>query len=157
MGKKLSRASRICGTTTKDPIFISEKGGKKEGSYQGVNNEIRWTIFSAAKHGEALYSQQKQDHELTVAQIMSSLMQNWCLGNTTSPFRYDLSQIPHDYTAEVTNRFKGLNLIDRVPEELWVEVYNIVQEVVTKTMPKKKRKGKIYPFEYKVPKNGKER
>ena len=59
-------------------------------------------------------------------------------GKTTRPFRYDLSQIPYDYTAEVRNRFKGLNLVDRLPEELWTEVHNIVQETVTKTIKKKK-------------------
>ena len=58
---------------------------------------------------------------------------------TARPFRYDLNQIPYDYTVEVTNRFKGLDLIDRVPEELWVEVHNIVQEAVIKTIPKKKK------------------
>ena len=61
------------------------------------------------------------------------------VGKTTRPFRYDLNQIPYDYTVEVRNRFKGLDLIDRVPEELWMEVHNIVQEVVTKTIPKKKK------------------
>ena len=61
------------------------------------------------------------------------------VGKTTRPFRYDLNQIPYDYTMEVTNRFKGLNLIDRVPEELWMEVYDIVQEAVIKTIPKKKK------------------
>ena len=55
------------------------------------------------------------------------------------PFRYDLNQIPYDYTVEVTNRFKGLDLIDRVPEELWTEVRDIVQEAVIKTSPKKKK------------------
>ena len=54
-------------------------------------------------------------------------------------FRHDLNQIPYDYTLEVTNRFKGLDLIDRVPEELWTEVGDIVQEVVIKTIPKKKK------------------
>jgi len=54
-------------------------------------------------------------------------------------FRYDLNQIPYDYTVEVMNRFKGLDLVDRVPEELWTEVHNIVQEAVTKTIPKKKK------------------
>ena len=58
---------------------------------------------------------------------------------TTRPFRYDVNQIPYDYTVKVTNRFKGLDLIDRVPEELWAEVHNIVQEPVIKTMPKKKK------------------
>ena len=57
---------------------------------------------------------------------------------TTGPFRYDLNQILYDYTAEVMNRFKGLDLVDKVPEELWMEVCNIVQKAVTKTIPKKK-------------------
>ena len=61
------------------------------------------------------------------------------VGKTTRPFRYDLNQIPYDYTVEVINRFKGLDLIDRVPEELWTEVHNTVQEAVTKTIPKKKK------------------
>ena len=86
-----------------------------------INTKIRLIIFFAAEDGEALYSQQKQDPELTVTQIMNSLLQNSDLkkvGKTTRPFRYDLNQIPHDYTVKVTNRFKGLDLIDRVPEEL---------------------------------------
>ena len=61
------------------------------------------------------------------------------MGKTTRPFRYDLNQIPYEYTVEVTNRFKGLDLIYRVPEELWIEVRNIVQDVVIKTIPKKKK------------------
>ena len=61
------------------------------------------------------------------------------VGKTTRPFRYDLNQIPYDYTVEVTNRFKGLDLIDRVPEELWMEACDIVQEAVIKTIPKKKK------------------
>ena len=61
------------------------------------------------------------------------------VGETTWPFRYDLNQIPYDYTVEVTNRFKILDPIDRVPEELWTEVYNIVQEAVIKTISKKKK------------------
>ena len=60
------------------------------------------------------------------------------VGKTTRSFRYDLNQIPYDYTAEVMNRFKGLDLVDRMPEELWKEVHNIVQEVMTKTIPKRK-------------------
>ena len=55
------------------------------------------------------------------------------------PFRYDINQIPYDYTVEVTNRFKGLDLINKVPEELWMEVHNIVQKAVIKTIPKKKK------------------
>ena len=56
---------------------------------------------------------------------------------TTRPFRYDLNQIPYEYTLEVTNKFKGLDLMDRLPEELWTEVGNTVQETVIKTIPKK--------------------
>ena len=61
------------------------------------------------------------------------------VGKTNRPFRYDLNQIPYDYTVEVRNRFKGLDLIDRVPDELWMEVHDIVQEAVFKTIPKKKQ------------------
>ena len=61
------------------------------------------------------------------------------VGKTTRPFRYDLNKIPYDFTVEMTTRFKGLDLIDRVPEELWAEVCNMVQQVVTKTIPKKKK------------------
>ena len=109
-----------------------------------VNTEIRLIIFFAAKDGEALYSQQKKDQELTVAQIMNSSLQNSDLklkkvGKTTKPLRYDLNQIAYDYTVEVTNSFKGLDLIDRVPEELWTEVCDIVQEAVIKTIPEKKK------------------
>ena len=61
------------------------------------------------------------------------------VGKTTRPFEYDLNQIPYDYTVEVTNRLKRLDLIDRVPEEIWTEVYDVVQEAVIKTIPKKKK------------------
>ena len=67
------------------------------------------------------------------------------VGKTTRPLRYELNLIPYDYTVEVTNRFKGVDLIDRVPEELWTEVHDITQEAVIKTIPKKKKckKGKM--------------
>ena len=79
-----------------------------------VNTKIRLIIFFAAKDGKALYNQQKQDQELTVAQIMNSKFRLKLkkVGKTTRPFRYDLNQIPYDYTVEVTNRFKGLDLIE---------------------------------------------
>ena len=64
------------------------------------------------------------------------------VGKTTRPFRYDLNQIPYNYTVEMTNIFKGLDLMDRVPEELWMEVHDIIQEAGIKTIPKKK-KGKM--------------
>ena len=95
-----------------------------------VDTEIRLIILFAAKHGEALYSQQKQDWELIVAQIMNSLLTNSLklkkVRKTTRPFSYDLNQIPYDYTEDVRNIFKGLDLIDRVPDELWNEVPDIV-------------------------------
>ena len=109
-----------------------------------VNTEIRLIIFFAAKDGEALFSQQKQDQELTVAQIMNSLFAKFRLklskvGKAARPFRYDLNQISNDYTVEVRNRFRGLDLIDTVPEELWTEVPDFVQEAGIKTIPKKKK------------------
>ena len=149
-------------------------------------------MFFAAEDREALYSQQKQDQEQTVAQIMNfccccqvaSVVSNFvqpqrqqptrlhcpwdfpgkatrvgchCLlqdhelliakfrhklkkvEETTRPFRHDLNQILYDYTVKVRNRFKGLDLIDRVPEELWMEVHDIVQEAGIKTIPKIKK------------------
>ena len=108
-----------------------------------VNTKIRLIIFSAAKDGEALYSQQKQDRELTVAQIMNFLLENSDklkkVRKTTRPFRYDLNQIPYNYTLKVGNRFKGLDLIDRVPDELWTEACDIVQETGIKTIPMEKK------------------
>ena len=105
------------------------------------------------------------------------------VGKITRPFRYDLNQIPYDYTMEVTNIFNGLDLTERVPKELWTKVRDIVKEAGIKTIPKKKKpnkakwlseealqiaekrreakgkeeKGKIHPFEFRVPKNSKER
>ena len=78
------------------------------------------------------------DHELLIAKFRIKLKK---VGETSRPFRYDLNQIPYDYTVEVRNRFKGLDLIDRVPEEFWMEIRDIVQETGIKIIPKKK-KGK---------------
>ena len=75
------------------------------------------------------------DHGLLIAKFRLKLKK---VGKTTRPFKYDLNQIPYDYTVNVANRFQGLDLIDRVPEELWMEVCYIVQEAVIKTIPKKK-------------------
>ena len=76
------------------------------------------------------------DLQLLIAKFRLKLKK---VGKATRPFRYDLNQIPYDYTVVVTNRFKGLDLADRVPEELCTEVCNTVQEMVTKTIPKKKK------------------
>ena len=113
-----------------------------------VNTKIRLIIFFAAKDGDALYSQQKtrpgadcgSDHELLIAKFRLKLKK---VRKTTRPFMYDLNQIPYDYTVEVTNRFKALDLIDRVPEELWTEVCDTVQEAGVKTIPKKKKCNKV--------------
>ena len=77
------------------------------------------------------------DQELLIAKFRLKLKK---VGKTTRTFRYDLNQIPYGYTVEVTNRFKGLDLTDRVPEELWTKVHNIVQEAVIETIPKKKKR-----------------
>ena len=76
------------------------------------------------------------DHELLIAKFILKLKKVW---KTTRTFRNDLNKIPYNYIVEVTNKFKGLNLIDGVPEELWMEVHDIVQEAVIKTIPKKKK------------------
>ena len=76
------------------------------------------------------------DHELLIVKFRFKLKK---VGKNTGPFRYDLKQIPYDYTVEVTNRFKGLDLVDRVPEELWMEVHDIVQETGIKTIPMEKK------------------
>ena len=111
-----------------------------------VNTEIRLIIFFAAKDGEALYSQQKEDwqltwlrfrgsdHELLIAKFRVKLKKR---GKTSRPFRYDLNQIPNNYTVDVRNRFRTRS--DRVPDELWMEVHDIVQETGSKTIPKKKK------------------
>ena len=117
-----------------------------------VNTEIRLIIFFAIEYGDALYSQQKQDQELIVAYIIKSLLPNLDLnwrqkGNTfrydtlryVSPLRYDTNQIPYDCTVELRDRFKGLDLIDRVPDELWMEVCDFIQETGIKTILKKKK------------------
>ena len=76
------------------------------------------------------------DHELLIAKFRLQLKK---VGKATRPFRHDLNQIPYDYSVEVTNRFKGLDRIDREPEELWMEVHDIVQEAGIKIIPKKKK------------------
>ena len=93
-----------------------------------VNIKIRLIIFHAAKDGEALYSQQKQDlemigsdNELLTTKMRLKLKK---VGKTTRPLMYDLSQILYDYTVEMMNRFKGLDLADRVPEDLWTKAHN---------------------------------
>ena len=108
-----------------------------------VNIKIRLILFFAAKDGEALQSAKTRpgadcgsDYELLIDKFRLKLKK---VGKTTRPFRYDLNQIPIDYTVEVRNRFRGLDLIDRVPDELWNEVRDIVQETGIKTIPMEKK------------------
>ena len=110
-----------------------------------VNTEIRYHDYILCSQGwrSSIQSAQTRlgadcgsDCELLIAKFRLKLKK---VGKTTRPFRYDLNQIPNDYTVEVTNRFKGLDLVDRVPEELWMEVHDIVQETGIKTIPKKKK------------------
>ena len=130
--KEIEENNRI-GNTREDSIH---------GHHQLVNTEIRLIIFFAGKDGEALYSQKKtrpgadcgSDHELLIAKFRPKLKK---VGKTTRPFRYDLNQIP--YTVEVRNRFKELDLIDRVPDELWTKVHDIVQETGVKTILMEKK------------------
>ena len=110
-----------------------------------VNTEIRYHdyILCSQRWRSSIQSAKTRlgadcgsDCELLIAKFRLKLKK---VGKTTRPFRYDLNQIPNDYTVEVTNRFKGLDLVDRVPEELWMEVHDIVQETGIKTIPKKKK------------------
>ena len=108
-----------------------------------VNTEIRLIIFFAAKDGSSVQSAKTRpgadcgsDLEFPIAKFKLKLKK---AGKITWPFRYDLNQIPYNYTVEVTNRFKVLDLIDKLLDELWMEVHDIVQETVIKTIPKKKK------------------
>ena len=111
-----------------------------------VNTEIRLIIFCSQRWRSSIQSVKTRlgadcgsDHELLIAKFRLKLKK---VGKTTGSFRYDLNQIPYDYIVEVTNRFKGLDLIDRVPEELWMEFHDIVQETGIKTISKKKKCNK---------------
>ena len=107
-----------------------------------VNTEIRLVILCNQRWRSSIQSAKTRlgadygsDRELLIAKFRLKLKK---VGKTTRPFRYDLNQIPYDYTVEVTNRFKGLDLIDRVPKELWTEVCDIVQEAETRPSPRKR-------------------
>ena len=115
-----------------------------DGQYQNQFDYIlcsqRWrSSTQSTKQDQELTS---SNHELLIAKFRLKLKK---VGKTTRPFGYDLNQMPYEYTVEVRNRFKGLDLIDKVHEELWTEVCNIVQEVVIKTIPQEEelQKGKM--------------
>ena len=111
-----------------------------------ANTEIRLIIFFAAKDGEVLYSQQKQDqeltgsdHELLVAKFRLKLKK---VGKSTRPFRRDLNQTAYDYTVEVRNRFKGLDLIDRVSDEVRMKFVTLYRRQGSRPSPRKKNAKK---------------
>ena len=114
------------------------------GHHQMVSTEIRLIIFFCSQRWRSSIQSAKRrpgadsgpDHELLIAKFRLKLKK---VGKTTKPFSYDLNQIPYDYTVEVRNRFKGLDLTHRVPDELWMELHDIVQETGIKTIPKKKK------------------
>ena len=116
---------RECTGHSKYPLPTTQDSA--HGHHQMVNTEIRLIIFFVAEDREALHCQKKtspradcgSDRELLIAKLRLKLKK---VGKTTRPFSYDLNQIPYDYPVEVRNRFKGLDLIDRVPDELWMEV-----------------------------------
>ena len=120
-----------------------------------VNIKIRLIIFFSAKDGEALKESAKtrlgancdSDHELLIAKFRLKLTKT---GKTTRPFRYDLNQIPYDHTVEVRNTFKGLDLLDRVPDQLWTEVVTLYRRQGSRPSPRKrnsnKQNGSLTPY-----------
>ena len=144
VGQKLTEFCQKNTLVTANTLFQQHKRRlytwtSPDGQYQNQTDYIpcsqRWSSsIQSAK--TRLGADCGSDHELLIAKFRLKLKK---VEKTTRPFRYDLNQIPYDYTGEVTNRFKEFDLVDRVPEELWMEVHNIVQEVVIKTMPKKKK------------------
>ena len=116
-------------------IFLTSPDGQHENQIDYIlcSQRCRSSIQSAKTRPGADYG---SDHELLIAKFKFKLKK---VGKTNRPFRYDLNQIPYDYTVEVRNRFKGLDLIDRVPDELWMEDHDIVQETGIKTIPMEKK------------------
>ena len=116
-----------------------------------VHTEIRLIILYSQRWKSSIQSAKTRlgadygsDHEFLIAKFRLKFKK---VGQITRPFRYDLNQIPYDYTVQVRNRFKGLDLIERVPEELWTEVHDIVPEMGIKPIPQKKKcKGKTLVY-----------
>ena len=153
-------AHSLCSTTTKVTAITSQENTLVTASTHFQKHErwlYKWTspggqywnqidyILCSQRWRSSVQSSKRSgadcgsDHELLIAKFRPELKK---LGKTTRWFRYDLNQIPYDYPMEVMKRFEGLDLVDKVPEELWVEVHNTAQEAETKTIPKKKRCNK---------------
>ena len=136
--------ARECTGHSKHPLPTTQKKTLHMDITRWPTLKSDW-LYSLQKNiGEALYSQKKtipgancgSDHELLISKFRLKLKK---VGKTSRPFRYDINQIPYDYTVEVRNRFKGIDLIGRVPDELWTEIHDMVQETGRKTIPKKNK------------------
>ena len=125
-------------TTQEKTLHMESPDGQHQNQIDYILCSQRWrrSIQSAKTRPGADCG---SDHGLLIPKFRLKLKK---VEKTSRPYRYDLSQIPYDYTVEVRNRFKGLDLIDRVPDELWMEVRDIVQETGIKTIPKKKNAKK---------------
>ena len=122
--------------TLRDPMDRSLPGSSVHGIFQA--RVLEWGAIAFSRSPIQLVKTRLgvdcgSDHKLLIAKFKLKLRK---VGKTTRTFRYDLNQIPYNYTLEVTNRFKGLDLVDRVSKEIWTEVHNTVQEAVTKTIEK---------------------
>ena len=157
-----AKANRVlpkdCTCHNKDPLRTTQE----KALHMGITRysiAISVSLYSLQPNIEKFFTVSKNktgadcgsDHELLIATFRCKWEK---VGKTTRLLRYDRNQIPYDYTVEVRNRFKGLDLTDRAPEELWTEVHDTVQERGIRPPP---RKRKIYPFECRVPKNSKDR
>ena len=115
VGQRLTEFYQENALVIANTLFQQHREDSTHGHHQMVNTKIRLILFFAVKDGEALYSQQKQDWEMTVVQIMNFLLSESLklkkVGETTRRFRFDLNQIPYDYMVELKNKFKGLYLI----------------------------------------------
>ena len=125
-------------TTQENTLHMDIPDGQHQNQIVYILCSQRWrsSIHSAKTRPGADCG---SDHELLIGKFRLKLKK---AGKITRPFRYDLNQIPYDYTVEVRNRFKGLDLIDRLPDELWMEVHDIVQETGIKTIPRKRNAKK---------------
>ena len=137
-----SQVGRYCNNLAKSWWFGPEDSGVYPEALTGSADAVDIRYVEKAIKDDSIQSAKTRpgadcgsDHELLIAKFRLKLK----VGKTTRPFRYDLNQISYDYPVEVRNRFKGLDLIDRVPDELWTEVRDIVQETGIKTIPMEKK------------------
>ena len=143
-GQRLTRVLPTeCTGHSKHPLSITQEKTLHMDITRGSVLTSNWLTLCSQRWRSSIESANTRpgadcgsDHELLIAEFRLKLKK---VGRTTRPFRYDLNQIPYDYTVEVKNRFKGLDLIDRVPDELWMEVHDIVQETGIKIIPMEKK------------------